>query len=99
MLKSVTHSGWTPAFLTMLVTILCLSQPALSEPRDRVAGNMMLINDNGGWCWYQDDKIIYDPVGGNIITSTVASHYGFGGAEGARASDVDATILNIATGK
>jgi hypothetical protein len=76
-----------------------LSQPALGLPRDRVAGNMMLINDNAGWCWYQDDKIIYDPVGGNIITSTVASGDGFGGVDGARAGDVDATTFNITTGK
>jgi lysophospholipase L1-like esterase len=44
------------------------------EPKgtDVVAGNMMLINDNGGWCWYQDEKIVYDPVGGNILTSMAA---------------------------
>jgi hypothetical protein len=99
MMKSVTHSWWTVAFTTILVTILCLSQPGFSQPRDRVVGNMMLINDNAGWCWYQDDKIIYDPVGGNIITSTAASRDGFGGVGGARFDDVDATTFNIAAGK
>jgi hypothetical protein len=99
MMKSVTHSWGTVAFTTILVTILCFSQPAFSEPRDRVARNMMLINDNAGWCWFQDDKIIYDPVGGNIITSTAANRDGFGGVGGARAGDVDATTFNIATGK
>jgi hypothetical protein len=67
--------------------------------RDRVVGNMMLINDNGGWCWYQDDKIIYDPVGGNILTSTAAVGSGFGGVGGTRTNDMDATTFNIATGK
>jgi hypothetical protein len=69
------------------------------EPADRVAGNMMLINDNAGWCWYQDDKIIYDPVGGNILTSTAAEEHGFGGVSGSRLNDMDATTFNIATGK
>ncbi len=76
---------------------MCLSQPAFSA--DRVAGNMMLINDNGGWCWYQDDKIIYDPTAGNIITSTSAHGNGFGGVGGARSGDVDATTFHIDTGK
>jgi len=66
---------------------------------DRVVGNMMLINDNGGWCWYQDDKIIYDPVGGNILTSTAAQGSGFGGVSGTRTNDMDTTTFNIATGK
>jgi hypothetical protein len=75
-----------------------LSQPVFSA--DRVVGNMMLINDNAGWCWYQDDKIVYDPVSGNIITSTSGCDYGFGGASGeTRSNDVDATTFNIDTGK
>jgi hypothetical protein len=67
------------------------------EVGDFVAGNMMLINDNAGWCWYQDEKIIYDPVDGSIITSTSGQSYGLGGS--ARGNDVDATTFNIATGK
>jgi hypothetical protein len=63
---------------------------------DRVTGNMMLINDNGGWCWYQDDKIIYDPAVGNIITSTSGGSLGF---DTNRRNDVDATTFNIDTGK
>jgi hypothetical protein len=79
---------------------MCLSQPAFSDPCDVVAGNMMLINDNAGWCWYQDDKIIYDPASGNIITSTSGCDYGFGGASGeTRSNDVDATTFNIDLGK
>ncbi len=66
---------------------------------DRVAGNMILLNDNGGWCWYQDEKIAYDPVGGNILTSTTACYVGFGGVGGTRNDDTDATTFNIDTGK
>jgi hypothetical protein len=100
MMKSVTHLWGIVVLLTTLLTVMSLSQPAFSFPRDRVAGNMMLINDNAGWCWYQDDKIIYDPAVGNIITSTSGCDYGFGGATGeTRSNDVDATTFNIDTGK
>lgn len=66
---------------------------------DRVAGNMILINDNGGWCWYQDEKIAYDPVGGNILINTAAQATGFGGISADRHNDMDFTQFNIATGK
>lgn len=85
--------GTTVLLVVIVLTVLSLSQPAFSLPRDRVAGNMMLINDNGGWCWYQDEKIIYDPVGGNVLTSTAAHPSGFGGVGGNRTNDVDATTL------
>ncbi len=68
------------------------------EVGDYVSGNMILINDNAGWCWYQDEKIIYDPVDGSIITSTSAQGYGLDDGSG-RGNDVDATTFNIATGK
>ncbi|MDD5065070.1 MAG: hypothetical protein PHQ35_09995, partial [Phycisphaerae bacterium] len=66
---------------------------------DRVTGNMMLINDNGGWCWYQDEKIAYDPVGRNVLASTTACYIGFGGVNSTRNDDTDATTFNIDTGK
>jgi hypothetical protein len=78
---------------------MCLSQTAFSVPRDRAAGNMIMLNDNGGWCWYQDEKIAYDPCVGNVLMSTASASYGFGGVGGARNSVVDATTFNIATGK
>ena len=99
-MKSVTHSWGTIVLLTAtLLTVLSLTQPAFSDPCDVVAGNMMLINDNGGWCWYQDEKIAYDPCGGNVITSTAAHSSGFGGVGGTRTNNMDATTFNIATGK
>ena len=98
-MKSVKHSGGIVVSITILVTILCLSQQAFSDPCDVVAGNMMLINDNGGWCWYQDEKIYYDPCVGSVLTSTAAHGYGFGGVGGTRPNNMDSTTFNIATGK
>jgi hypothetical protein len=68
------------------------------EVGDFVAGNMMLINDNAGWCWYQDEKILYDPVDGSIITSTAAHPSGIDDGSG-RGNDVDTTTFNIAAGR
>jgi hypothetical protein len=98
-MKNAIHSRKAIVSLTIFITILCLSQQAFSDPCDAVAGNMMLINDNGGWCWYQDDKIYYDPCGGNVLTSTAAQGSGFGGVNGERPNDMDSTTFNIATGK
>jgi len=80
------HPGFPWSFTTFIIS-------------DRVVGNMMLINDNGGWCWYQDDKVIYDPVDCSVITSTAAEEHGFGGVGGARLDDMDTTTFNTATGK
>lgn len=91
---------WGTAVLlgVIMLTVLSMSQQAFSDPCDVVAGNMMLINDNGGWCWYQDDKIYYDPCGGNVLTSTAGQGSGFGGVGGTRSSAMDSTTFNIATG-
>jgi hypothetical protein len=91
--------GTTILLGVIMLMVLSLSQPAFSVQKDRVAGNMMLLNDNGGWCWYQDDKIIYDPVAGNILISTAGDNTGFGGKNNTRYNDVDATTFKIATGK
>jgi hypothetical protein len=65
--------------LCLFFTATAVWSHCYGYPADRVVGNMMLINDNGRWCWYQDDKIIYDPVSTNIITSTSGCDLGFGG--------------------
>ncbi len=80
------YSGFEWSFTTFIIS-------------DLVEGNMILLNDNGGWCWYQDEKIAYDPTGGNLLMSTTACYVGFGGVGGARNDDTDATEFNIATGK
>ncbi len=66
------------------------------SPVDLVTGNMMLMNENAGWCWYQDEKIIYDPVDNAVITSTTNDNSGFEGP--VREADIDATTFNIDTG-
>lgn len=66
-------------------------------PGDLVAGNLVLLNDNAGWCWFQDEKVVYDPVADSIISSTVANYLGYGGES--RDGDVDATTYRVRTGR
>ncbi len=46
---------------------------------DRVAGNLILLNDNGGWSWYQDERALHDPSNGRLLVISAANHLGYGG--------------------
>lgn len=56
----------------------------------------IVLNNNGGWCWYQDPRVIVDSVNGNVIFASVAS---MGGSEGEhRAGNVEVTCFDPTTG-
>ena len=38
-----------------------------------VNGELLEFNDNGGWCWYQDERVIVDQETGELIIGSVAS--------------------------
>jgi hypothetical protein len=63
---------------------------------DRVAGNMILLNDNGGWCWYQDERSLYDAQAGTILFNSTANYLGYGGEP--RDGDIDTVSFDPATG-
>jgi hypothetical protein len=68
---------------------------ALALPPDTVAGNLIQFNDNGAWCWYQDERAVVDQVAGRIITGSVASGAGTGGSS--RDAWVNAMVLDLQT--
>lgn len=54
------------------------------------------INDNGGWCWFQDERALVDPATGRLLVGSVASG---GGTDGeGRAGDIDLTVTDLETG-
>lgn len=55
-----------------------------------VNGELLEFNDNGGWCWYQDERVIVDPESGQLIIASVASG-------GGRDRRVEVTHWDIAT--
>lgn len=56
------------------------------------AKDIIQFNDNGGWCWYQDERAIVDAKAGKFVISSVASG-------GNRNSDQEVVIYDIATGQ
>jgi len=52
---------------------------------------LMLLNDNGGWCWFQDERaIIHD---GKLIVGSVAHRHGTDGRD--RHGNIELTILDL----
>jgi|GEM_PF-545184 len=63
-----------------------------SLPTSTLASNEIIqFNDNGGWCWYQDERAVVDTKGGKFVIGSVASG-------GSRGSDQEVVIYDIASG-
>lgn len=61
-----------------------------------VAGVPVVINDNGAWCWFQDERALVDAHAGLLLVGSVASPGGAAGAE--RSGTVELTALDLTTG-
>ncbi len=66
------------------------------EAQDLVSGNLIQFNDNGAWCWYQDERAVVDMAGGKLIIGSDASMFGAGGSS--RNGYIEAVIFNLQTG-
>jgi rhamnogalacturonyl hydrolase YesR len=55
---------------------------------DWVNGDLIQFNDNGGWCWYQDERVIVDSENSQIVLGSVASG-------GSRSGDVEIVNWNM----
>jgi hypothetical protein len=73
----------------LLVTILfsILSINTFGQTEDIVHGNIIQFNDNGAWCWYQDERSVIDTSGGELVVGSVASDSGCGNAP--RSGDIE----------
>jgi hypothetical protein len=49
------------------------------------------FNDNGGWCWYQDERAVVDAKNNKLIIGSVASG-------GSRNGYIEAVVYDLATG-
>ncbi|GAA5200403.1 BNR-4 repeat-containing protein [Microbacterium jejuense] len=54
-----------------------------------------VINDNGAWCWFQDERALIDPEAGLLVVGSIAVAEGPGGAE--RAGNVELTVVDLAS--
>jgi hypothetical protein len=62
--------------LLLLVNIQIMAQSS----KDVVFGNLIQFNDNGLWCWFQDERAIVDIAKEKIIVGSSACQTGFGGS-------------------
>jgi hypothetical protein len=57
---------------------------------------MRVINDNGAWCWFQDERAVVDPESQTLVVGSIAAPEGPGGAE--RAGNVELTVVDLRSG-
>ncbi len=74
-----------------LITLLSVS--AFGQTDDIVYGDLIQFNDNGAWCWYQDERAVVDTVNGKLILGSDASDDGVGGSP--RDGLIEAVIYDI----
>jgi hypothetical protein len=70
---------------------VCMPPTVNLTGNDAVAGTLVTFNDNGGWCWYQDERVIVDAAGKKMVVGSVASG-------GSRDGNVEAVVYDLATG-
>ena len=56
-----------------------------------VGGKLIEFNDNGGWCWYQDERAVVDAKANKLVIASEASG-------GSRNGYQEAVVYNIADG-
>jgi hypothetical protein len=76
--------------LPVLFSVECISQ----EKADIVHGNMIQFNDNGAWCWYQDERVAVDTLSNRLILGSAASLEGLGGSP--REGAIEGVIHDLA---
>jgi len=80
----------------VFVSAVLLMIARSASAADHVAGNLILFNDNGAWCWYQDERALVDPAAGTMLMGSIAATEGVDGQ--ARGGDVDLACFDFNTG-
>ena len=55
------------------------------------------INDNGAWCWFQDERALVDTKANTLLVGSVAAPQGPGGEH--RGGNIEIAVLDLATGQ
>ncbi|HZL35776.1 MAG TPA: GDSL-type esterase/lipase family protein [Tepidisphaeraceae bacterium] len=67
--------------------------PPTGDPAARAAAHLIVFNDNGAWCWFQDPRVIHDPANDTLLIASIASFEGKAGDQ--RAGDVDVVSFRL----
>ena len=97
-------SGWTRrgtralARAALLAVVVAMVNRPGAPTRLRTvvpAIEPVVLNDNGGWSWFEDERAVVDPETGTLLVSSVASAGGSGGS--ARNGNVEVVAYDLAT--
>ena len=83
-------------FIRYVIAFVSLIQISALGQSDLVNGNLIQFNDNGAWCWYQDERAIIDTALGKLIFGSDASGSGIGGST--RNGNIEGIIYDLQTG-
>ncbi|MEE1650599.1 BNR-4 repeat-containing protein [Brachybacterium sp. J144] len=56
-----------------------------------------ILNDNGAWCWFQDERALVDPERRLLVVGSIASVAGKDGDR--RGGDLDLNVVDLGTGE
>lgn len=80
--------------VTFAVLLIALADlPAHGD----VVGTPIVLNDNGAWSWFEDERILIDPVANKLVVGSVADAAGAQGAQ--RNGDIDLISYDLGSGK
>jgi len=63
------------------------------EQKDIVNGRLIQFNDNGLWCWFQDERAVVDTNDEKMIIGSVANQTGVGFSQ--RNGDIEAVLFDL----
>jgi hypothetical protein len=63
-------------------------------PQGWTSGDITVFNDNGGWTWYNDERVVVDAEAGKIVVSSAASS----ASSQSSNTNIDAVIHDLETG-
>jgi hypothetical protein len=56
---------------------------------------LIVLNDNGAWSWFEDERAVIDPTSCTLLVSTVANRSGTGGI--ARHGNLEVVAYDLTT--
>jgi putative BNR repeat neuraminidase len=81
------------ALTTIVLMLIALRASGDSEGESQ---RIIVFNNNGGWSWFESERVIFDSAVGRLLMSSVANGKGADGQH--RGGDVDVVSYDIADG-
>ena len=83
-------------FFVFCLLFFFVAKAQTQNHEDIVRGNLIQFNENGAWCWYQDERAVVDITSEKLIVGSIASGSGTGGSH--RNGHIEASHYDLQTG-